>query len=184
MSWMRTALWGAACASSKSLPTSRTPLLLQRRTHCHRLPASGDAHSSPLPAPPDLPGLAAPQTLVKPCQMKLYKKVVTHGQLHDLLEGYPVISSHMALLLSLPEGHQSKSGNPGRQQRTWCCAQWCDQLSLLHWASLWMPSQAAIPLPPAPPYLPSTPTHCSRQGHLLNGPTPWRLLRLPGRRPT
>ena len=29
VSWMKTALWDAACASSKSLPTSRTPLLLQ-----------------------------------------------------------------------------------------------------------------------------------------------------------
>ncbi len=43
--------------------------------------------------------------------MKLYKKAVTHGQPHG---GYPVISSHMGLLLSLPEGRRSKFGNPGR----------------------------------------------------------------------
>jgi len=47
-------------------------------------------------------------------QTKLHKKVATHGQLHDLLGGYPGIFSHMALLLSLPEGLRSKSGNLGR----------------------------------------------------------------------
>ena len=47
-------------------------------------------------------------------QMKLHKMVVTHGQPHDLPGGYPGIFSHMALLLSLPEGRRSRFGNPGR----------------------------------------------------------------------